>query len=629
MSHSNVLRILYLEDNIDDAGLIHFEMKKLSVPFDLRIADCKEQYERLINEIKPNIVLSDYNVPGYNIFDAINKARAFDPLIPFIVISGVIGESKAVEAMLSGANDCIMKDKLVRLIPAIERELRDTEIKRNQAIQQDELILYKDIFRDLINPAAIFNEFGVLISSNTAFSKMHHLNLDKKITFSQIYDKQKNGGLFDKIFDKGKYTKEFLIKTKRGNRSIHFTSFKHCNKNKAFIVCIETDISERRKIELHLTQEKRHFESLLETPSGYAIYRVKVGPTPLKAVVTHVSKSIIDIVGIAEEDMFNFSKWFQNIHPGDINRVIESNAKGCYPPFKFHETFRYNHPKNGLIWLNVRANGTPSQDDPGYIEWANGILTDVTEMKNAQLEKEELNRKINALISNLPGIVYKCILDKKWTMLFLNNTILPITGYEKDELIDNKKIAFADIIHPADKDRVYNTIKTASENNNQFSIYYRIISKKGITKWVWEKGSFLKENPGGKIYIEGYIDDITAERQSMIKLEHKNEQFRIYLESSPIAIFITNKKGQYRYVNKAAQVLLQLDKEELLSKSIPDIVATHDKEKALKSFTKLMATGKLENIEINLISNKGNEVPVTLDAIEISDNEYIAYCKRK
>ncbi len=494
MSHSNVLRILYLEDNIDDAGLIHFEMKKLSVPFDLRIADCKEQYEKLLSEVKPNIILSDYNVPGYNIFDAINKARAFDPLIPFIVISGVIGESKAVEAMLSGANDCIMKDKMVRLIPSIERELRDTEIKRNQSIQHDELILYKDIFRDLVNPAAIFSEYGVLIASNNAFSKIHNLAIDEKTAFSQIYNQPGNAGLFDIIFEKGNYTKEFQIQTNEGNPSIHFSSFKHRNKNETFIVCIETDI---------------------------------------------------------------------------------------------------------------------------------------TEMKNAQLEKEESNKKINALISNLPGVVYKCVFDKKWTMLFLNDKVLPLTGYEKEELINNNKIAFADIIHPDDKERVYNMVLEASKNNSQFSIYYKIVSKMGDTKWVWEKGCFLKEKPNEEIYIEGYIEDITSERQSMIELQKKDEQFRIYLENSPIAIFITDKAGQYQYVNKAAQDLLKFNKEDLLSKSIPEIVAIHDKEKAVKSFTELMATGKLENIEINLLSNKGSEIPVTLDAVEISDNEYIAYCKRK
>ena len=629
MSHNNVLRILYLEDNIEDAGLIHFEMKKLSVPFDLRIADCKEQYEKLLNEYQPNIVLSDYNVPGYNIFEAIGKARAFDALIPFIVISGVIGESKAVEAMLSGANDCIMKDKLIRLIPAIDRELKDTEIKRNQSIQYDELILYKDIFSDLINPAAIFNEFGVLISSNIAFSKIHNLVKGESTTFSQVFNEPGNVGLFDKIFEKGHYTKEFLIKTNEGNQSIHFTSFKHCYKNETYIVCIETDISEQKEMELHLRQEKNHFESLLETPIGYAIYRLKVGSTPLEAIVTHVSKSITDIVGIAEEDMFNFSKWFQNVYPGDINRVIESNKKGCYPPFKFEETFRYNHPKKGLIWLNIRSNGTPSQDDPGYIEWANGILTDVTETKNAQLEKEESNRKINALISNLPGIVYKCILDEKWTMLFLNDTILPITGYKKEDLINNKKIAFADIIHPDDKDRVYNTIKTASKSKKQFSIYYKILSKKGNTKWVREKGNFLKEDHDEKIYIEGYIEDITAERQSMIELENKDEQFRIYLENSPIAIFIVDKEGQYQYVNKAAQELLQFDEEDLLSKSIPGIVPDIEKEKAIKSFTELIDKGKIENLEINLMSSKGKNIPIILDAAKIKDNEYIAYCKQK
>ena len=94
-------------------------------------------------------------------------------------------------------------------------------------------------------------------------------------------------------------------------------------------------------------------------------------------------------------------------------------------------------------------------------------------------------------------MAYRCLYDKKWTMLFVSNGCEKLTGYKEADLLLNKKIAFADLVYIQDKEVGRKEIKQALANKEHFEIEYRIVSKKNKIKWIWEKGkAFLmtKEN---------------------------------------------------------------------------------------------------------------------------------------
>ena len=146
----------------------------------------------------------------------------------------------------------------------------------------------------------------------------------------------------------------------------------------------------RKEAEQALQESNEHFISMLENPLGYVLYRTQAGNDPMDNSVTHVSPSVIDILGIDETNKYNFIKWFENIYTEDLPLVIEANVRGCAPPFKFDETVRYNHPVKGLRWLHVRSNGIPNKGDPQKIGYANGIILDITDQKSAEEEKEKL-----------------------------------------------------------------------------------------------------------------------------------------------------------------------------------------------------------------------------------------------
>ncbi len=122
---STPLRLLIVEDNDDDAQLMLVRLRRAGYEPEYVRVDSEQGLQKALQRLDWQIVISDYAMPGFSGLRALQILRAHDPNIPFILVSGTVGEETAVEAMRKGANDYIMKDNLARLVPAIERELRE------------------------------------------------------------------------------------------------------------------------------------------------------------------------------------------------------------------------------------------------------------------------------------------------------------------------------------------------------------------------------------------------------------------------------------------------------------------------------------------------------------------------
>lgn len=121
------LRILIIEDSEDDAILLKRELKEAYEFTSERVDNAKTLQEALNKDW--DVVLSDYQMPGFNALNALKIIHQSGKDIPFIIISGTIGEDVAVEAMKAGAHDYLMKGNLTRLVPVIDREIKDAEVR--------------------------------------------------------------------------------------------------------------------------------------------------------------------------------------------------------------------------------------------------------------------------------------------------------------------------------------------------------------------------------------------------------------------------------------------------------------------------------------------------------------------
>lgn len=135
----STLRVLLVEDSEDDAALVERQLRKGDYePEITRVEDEASMRDALLRG-GWDVIISDWTIPGFGALDALAIHRELDIDTPFIIVSGTIGEERAVEAMRAGARDVVLKDRLMRLVPAVERELQEARLRVEQRAMREEL----------------------------------------------------------------------------------------------------------------------------------------------------------------------------------------------------------------------------------------------------------------------------------------------------------------------------------------------------------------------------------------------------------------------------------------------------------------------------------------------------------
>jgi PAS domain S-box-containing protein len=163
------------------------------------------------------------------------------------------------------------------------------------------------------------------------------------------------------------------------------------------------------------------------------------------------------------------------------------------------------------------------------------ILEDITEMKTYQHELEqrveertaelrESQRALATLMGNLPGMAYRCRNDSRWTMEFVSEGCADLTGYQPSDLTGNSTVTWTSLIHPQDREVVWDQILKAVDEHEKFQVIYRIHTISGSERWVWEQGLGVFSSKGDLLAIEGFITDITDRKNAEEIIKKANKQ---------------------------------------------------------------------------------------------------------
>ncbi len=161
---SQPLRVLLVEDNPDDAVLIERHLRRNGFTPSVTRAETVAEMQTLLRQLPPpDVVLADYNLPNFSGPAALQTLKLSGLDIPFIMMSGAVSEETAVESMRAGAQDYVTKQNLVRLIPALERELKEASARRLQVAAERALRASEARFHRLVESMPL----GLLISENS------------------------------------------------------------------------------------------------------------------------------------------------------------------------------------------------------------------------------------------------------------------------------------------------------------------------------------------------------------------------------------------------------------------------------------------------------------------------------
>ncbi|MBW0148188.1 sensor domain-containing diguanylate cyclase [Marinobacter sp. CAU 1620] len=150
-------------------------------------------------------------------------------------------------------------------------------------------------------------------------------------------------------------------------------------------------------------------------------------------------------------------------------------------------------------------------------------------------------RQLTVLMDNLPGMAYRCRYDRHWTMLFVSDGCIDLTGYEPADLVNNRQLSYADLLDDATNERLQAEVKAALDRGEPFSVEYSLTRRGGAEAWVWERGRGVIDDDGETV-LEGIVLDISdrkalenelaelATRDSLTGLSNRRELSRLMEE---------------------------------------------------------------------------------------------------
>ena len=145
-----VWRILMLEDTPTDAELAEHELRKASIHFVSKRVDTRSAFLLALQDFRPDIILSDYKLPDFDGMSALEIVKRDHPEVPVIMVTGAFSDIDAVELLAAGAKDYILKDRLARLAPAVQRVLAAEQVVRARKVAEQALFKSELKYRSLV-----------------------------------------------------------------------------------------------------------------------------------------------------------------------------------------------------------------------------------------------------------------------------------------------------------------------------------------------------------------------------------------------------------------------------------------------------------------------------------------------
>jgi PAS domain S-box-containing protein len=368
-------------------------------------------------------------------------------------------------------------------------------------------------------------------------------------------------------------------------------------------------------------REKSYFIERVADTAPYLIYIYNLE----NGKNEYINNAVETILGYSKLSFSNINGKIQEelFHKDDL----EDYARNILPKFKkmkdsevIDRRFRMRNSKGEWRWIAAKES-IFSRSESGAPLMIIGTGDDITERLLIE-EKLKENQRINEnLLTNIPGMAYRCKNDREWTMEYVSNGCFDLTGYYKDELQFNKLISYNSIIHPLDQVYVAVEVKHAIDHNRPFQLQYRIIHSSGEIKWVKEQGRGVFDDNGSLLFLEGLIIDQTEEKHRQKALFESEQRFRALFENSSVPMSQTSLNGEIK-PNEAYAQLLGYTIEELKNIKWSDLTYPEDLDISQK-VAKDLLENKLKNSKIvkRYIHKSGKIIWTEMNTTLHRDNE--------
>ena len=216
---------------------------------------------------------------------------------------------------------------------------------------------------------------------------------------------------------------------------------------------------------------------------------------------------------------------------------------------------------------------------------------------NCQYIKE----RFKTIVANIPGAIYRCADDSYWTMEFLNDEIITISGYPPSDFVNNQKRSFNSIIDLEDRDRVFREVHQAIAQKRPYTIEYRITRLDGVITWIKDKGRGSFDRDGKLQWLDGIIFDINERKQSEAALQQSETQLRLITDALPALVAYIDRRQCYQFVNKTYEGWHKQSRTKIIGSHLREVLGETDYQR-IKHYVELALSGQRLSYENQVLS---------------------------
>jgi diguanylate cyclase (GGDEF)-like protein/PAS domain S-box-containing protein len=439
------LKVLMVEDRPEDAELLLHEMKSRGLSVTSRRVETSQQFEQALEEFSPDLILSDYTLPGFQGTQALEIANRKRPDTPFIFVSGTIGEERAIQALKQGAVDYVLKENRARLVPAIERAVRDVEERDAKRWAQRKLEESEERFRfamhfssvgmALVSPEGNWLSVNPALCEIAGYSEAELLASDMlSITFpdDRQVDAEQVKDMLSRRIASYQTDKRFV----RKNGNVVWTQvsgslvWMKADVPHYFIYQIQ-NISDRVHAQAALRDSEERFRTIAEATQEW-IWEIDAD-----GIYTFSSPAVEAILGFPPDHMIGKS-CLDFVAPNTRRTVADLLRRGLTEKRGWRDlVLHLKHAAGGIRWLD--NNALPLLDADGNVSGYRGVARDITQRRLQQERIARLSR-IQAVLSGINSTIVR-VRDRRELLREACRTAVQQGGF---------KMAWIGLVKPGD-----------------------------------------------------------------------------------------------------------------------------------------------------------------------------------
>ncbi len=421
-----MLRVLILEDVATDAELIEEELRYAGISFNAKRVTTKKGYLDELDSFCPDLILSDYNLPQYDGELALLAAKSRCPDVPFILVTGAIGEELAIDIFTQGANDYVMKGKLQRLVPAVQRALAEAaaikarreaeealrqahdeleimvekrtaelqqeiaERRRTEEALQNERSFLRKVIDTVPSPIFVKDLTGRYLLVNRAMARFFGTTVEELVgKTDREFDFMRSSGQMQSLRPEDRQAGEEGSEVRAEARIAGIDRQFHWFTTVRVPLLIEEGVHDKELFVATEITERKQAEDLLrqsEEKLRLALDAAEQGTWDWDLIADELvwSEKCKSLYGIGPDAQMNYPLFLNAIHPDDRDRIVYAMAHALEQKTDYDVEMRVLWPEGTVHWIASKGRGF--YDEAGEAFRMSGMAWDVTLRKHYEEE---------------------------------------------------------------------------------------------------------------------------------------------------------------------------------------------------------------------------------------------------